>query len=236
MSEEIPGPANADFESCPLTRQEYISAMVHFYRGELTRANAWRLRLDNTTNWAVLSTMGLLSFAFSLPEHTHASIPIGMMLVFHFLRVEARRYRFFDVWRNRVRMIEENFYGPLLTRDLESPHVRWGQLVANDLLDPRFKITRLQAFKVRFQRNYRMLFFLLLLAWIVKLSMHPQIDPESGFWLERMAVGIVPWYVVLGGVGSLYFFFVLLTFFVPPAPSQEQNYWSERPSFGKVDF
>ncbi|CAN5330834.1 hypothetical protein BH18GEM1_BH18GEM1_19450 [soil metagenome] len=40
------------FEDYPLTRIEYITAMVHFYRGELARADAWRARLDPTTNWA----------------------------------------------------------------------------------------------------------------------------------------------------------------------------------------
>ena len=53
-----------DYESTPLSRGEYITAVVHLYRGELHRANAWRLRLDNTTNWAVLTTAGLLTFSF----------------------------------------------------------------------------------------------------------------------------------------------------------------------------
>jgi len=28
--------------------------------------------------------------------------------------MEARRYRFFDIWRSRARMIEVNFYRPML--------------------------------------------------------------------------------------------------------------------------
>jgi uncharacterized membrane protein len=36
--------APVDYESTPLTRQEYISAIVHLYRGELDRATTWRLR------------------------------------------------------------------------------------------------------------------------------------------------------------------------------------------------
>src|SRR5437588_10372767 len=38
------------------TPQEFNTAMAHFYRGEITRANTWRNRLDTTTNWAVLTT------------------------------------------------------------------------------------------------------------------------------------------------------------------------------------
>ncbi len=39
-----------DFEAYPLTRSEYIAALVHFYRGERSRADAWRAR-DGNTLW-----------------------------------------------------------------------------------------------------------------------------------------------------------------------------------------
>jgi Predicted integral membrane protein (DUF2270) len=35
---------------------EFTTAMVHLCRGEVSRANVWRQRLDSTTNWAVLSS------------------------------------------------------------------------------------------------------------------------------------------------------------------------------------
>ena len=53
------------FEDYPLTRSEYIAALVHFYRGELSRADHWRARLDPTTNWAIVTTGAMLSIAFS---------------------------------------------------------------------------------------------------------------------------------------------------------------------------
>jgi uncharacterized membrane protein len=64
-------PVHADYESTPITRAEYIAAVVHMYRGELYRANAWRMRLDTTTNWAILTTAGLLTFSFGPGTHTH---------------------------------------------------------------------------------------------------------------------------------------------------------------------
>ncbi|HYO46828.1 MAG TPA: DUF2270 domain-containing protein, partial [Gemmatimonadota bacterium] len=57
------------FEDYPLTRAEYLSTMSHFYRGEIGRADAWRARLDPTTNWAVVTTGGMLSIAFAGPDH-----------------------------------------------------------------------------------------------------------------------------------------------------------------------
>ena len=135
-----------DYESTPVTRQEYISALVHLYRGELHRATLWRMRLDNTTNWAILTTAGLLSFTFGSRDHSHWVLLLGMLLVGVLMAYEARRFRFFDVWRARVRKIEENFYGPILRRDPTSPEALWGNLVADDLLRPKFKMGRLSFF------------------------------------------------------------------------------------------
>ena len=107
-----------------------------------------------------------------------------MVLVLTFLNIEARRFRFFDVWRARVRMLEENFMGPILRRDLESPVGSWGKLVAEDLLHPRFKLTYHQALRARLQRNYLSIFLLLLASWIIKLVMHPQ-NPDNPGILDR---------------------------------------------------
>jgi uncharacterized membrane protein len=34
------------------------------------RSNTWRLRLDNTTNWAVVTTGAVLTFAFGTAENS----------------------------------------------------------------------------------------------------------------------------------------------------------------------
>lgn len=231
MKERLKG----DFEDYPLTRSEYISAMVHFYRGELTRSNAWRIRLDTTTNWAIVAAMGILSFAFSDMEHSHASIVLGMLLEVHFLVLEARRFRFFDVWRNRLRMIEENFYGPMLTRDLLSPSGNWGDLIAGDLLRPRFKISYWQAFRARLLRNYAPLFVILLIAWVLKLFMLN--GDFSGPWWERMAVGPIAWYWPFATVMLVYGGLLCIALFVKKVQSPEREYWSaENPHRSTLDF
>lgn len=189
--------APADYESTPVTRAEYIAAIVHLYRGELYRANSWRIRLDNTTNWAVLTTAGLLSFSFSEAAHSHWILLMGIALITVFWGFEARRYRFADVWYVRVRKIEENFYGPLLRRDPVSPEREWGKLVAEDLFRPRFKITRLCALRTRLLRNYWAIYVVLLFAWVTKLFSQPQ---PARAWAEikrRLGEDLVPWWVPL---------------------------------------
>ncbi len=229
-----------NFEDWPLSREEYISAMVHFYRGELTRANTWRLRLDTTTNWAIISTMGLLSFAFGVSQgvqqHSHAIIIIGMVLNLDFLMIEARRYRMFDVWRHRLRMIEENFYGPLLRRNLHSPSGNWGLLVAEDLLRPSFKISRLQAFRARFVRNYATLFTVLLIAWLAKLALIHSNHPDLPFF-HNLGLGVIPWYMPLILVICIYLFLLSVVLFIPSVETAELEDWGTNKSLGHItDF
>ncbi len=218
-----------DLESHPLTRPEYISAIVHLYRGELFRANAWRIRLDNTTNWAVLTTAGLLSFSFGQGKHSHWILLIGMALVTVFLVFEARRFRLADVWRARVRKIEENFYGPILRRDLQSPTANWGKLVADDLFRPKYKITALMAIRVRFLRNYWPIYLVLVFAW----GMHVMgIPDEASDWAavrENLQTGLLPWWSPLAYLGTLAALVLLLFFATPGMPKSEMEHWKSPP-------
>ncbi len=186
------------FEGYPLTRNEYITTMVHFYRGEMQRSTQWRTRLDTTTNWAVVTGGAMMSFAFSQVEAaSHVSLLLANLLVLNFLGFEARRFRYFDVWRSRVRMMEENFFMPILRRNLVSPRDHWREWVADDLDRPTFKFTFLQAIGMRLRRNYAWLFLALLMAWFVKLEIHP--NPAAGIteMIQRMAIGSIPGPVVL---------------------------------------
>jgi uncharacterized membrane protein len=182
-------PPQTAFEDYPLTRAEYISAMVHFYRGERSRADSWRARLDPTTNWAVVTTGAMLSFAFGHPENSHVSLLLANLLVVVFLGIEARRFRYFDVWRARVRMLEENFYIPIIRRNLVSPRQDWRDRVADDLDRPTFKITFLQAVAIRLRYNYIWIFLVILLTWLAKIHLHPTpaMTPAEAF--SRLQVG-----------------------------------------------
>ncbi len=91
-----------------------IGAIAHLYRGEMYRSKIWRTRLDATTNWAVVTTGIALSVAFSSANASPLPLVLVGLLVTVFLIYEARRYRFFDIWRVRVRVMETSFFGPIL--------------------------------------------------------------------------------------------------------------------------
>jgi len=170
--------------------------------------------------------MGLLSFAFGGPTHSHHALLVGMVMVTHFLLVESRRYRVFDVWNSRVRMIEENFYGPILTRDLRSPRHSWGQLVAEDLLHPSFKLSYLEALRARVMRNYSALYLLLLVAWLAKLAEAD--ESVYGGWRVYLTLGPIPWWGTLGLVLALYGGLLWVVVAVPRVHPPEAELWKPK--------
>lgn len=232
---DSPDPANqVDYESTPLTRAEYIAAVVHLYRGELYRSNSWRMRLDNTTNWAVLTIAGLVTFSFGEGVHSHGVLLLGFALISMFLSFEARRFRYAHVWRSRVRKIEENFYGPILRRDPISPSTTWGSLVAEDMFAPRFKISRVQALRARLLHNYWAIYLVLFSAWGMKLFMFP-VPAES--WMDvhqRMAIGFVPWWVIAGALGA--FMLALIGIALSSSKGMHERGWTNSDGFEELDL
>src|SRR5919109_73183 len=132
---------------------EFNTAMIHFYRGEIQRSNTWRNRLDTTTNWAVLTAGATLSFVFSSPSNPHFVIPINSILVAIFLLMEARRYRYYEIWSSRVRILETGYFAHLLAPEGVAPDEAWAQHLAADLVTPHFTISELEAIGRRLRRN-----------------------------------------------------------------------------------
>lgn len=179
---------------------EFNTAMVHFYRGEVQRSNVWRGRLDTTTNWAVITTGATLSFVFSSPSNPHFAIPINTILVCIFLFMEARRYRYYEVWANRVRVLETGYFAPMLSSRTIPPDKEWAEHISADLISPHFNISEWEAVGRRLRANYLSLFLLLALSWSLKVYIHP--TPASTFFefVDRAQVGLAPgWLVMLAG-------------------------------------
>ena len=193
--------------------------MVHFYRGEVQRSNVWRSRLDATTNWAVITAGATLSFVFSSPDNPHFAIPINTILVSIFLFMEARRYRYYEVWANRVRVLETGYFAPMLSHRTLPPDKEWAEHISADLITPHFTISEWEAVGRRLRANYLWIFILLAVSWTLKVYIHPSPiptlspDDKRAFWeifFERARVGLAPgWLVILVGA-----FFNFMIFFV----------------------
>ena len=193
-----------------LSPAEFNTAIAHFYRGEVQRSNTWRTRLDNTTYWAVLTVAGALSFAFSSPNNPHFLIPIISILVAIFMLMEARRYRYYEIWASRVRVIETGYLAQMLAPNGVPRDQEWASHLAADLLTPKFTISNWEAVGRRLRRNYIWLFALLALSWNLKVYLHPQAAVNLDEFVSRATVGLVPGSVVI--MFGIAFNFTLLIF------------------------
>ncbi|HEY6871250.1 MAG TPA: DUF2270 domain-containing protein [Geobacteraceae bacterium] len=181
-----------------LTRPETITSLVHYYRAEVTRSLAWRERLDRTTNWAVGSVAAFLGFAFSHPEIHHSLFFFALAIVYTLLFVEARRYRFFDAYEYRVRLMHQYFFYGLLTGTLDlAEDSYWVAELASDLRYPQYKVGFLYALGRRFKANYVYLFGILLAAWLLKIKVHPSTARSWFDYLDQAALGQIPGWVTL---------------------------------------
>jgi uncharacterized membrane protein len=191
-----------------INRSEFVNAIVHLYRGELNEATAWRTRTDTTTNWAVVLSATALSFVFSdRSSERHVLIPIIIMFITFLMLMEARRYRFFDIWRTRARMLEINFYRPMLDGSAaEMPE--WAETLAHDMEWPHFHMPWWEAMGRRLRRNYQWIYAILLGSWVIVLTSHPTTTTDLNEIIDRAAIGPFSGQVVI--IAMLAFYGALL--------------------------
>jgi len=203
----------------PATTAEFINTLAHFHRAEMGRMAGWRDRIDRTTNWAITVVAGMLSVSLSTPTAHHGVLLFAMVLVQLLLSIEARRYRFFDVYRTRVRQLERHYFAQVFAPEpaLDSD---WARILGQDLRRPRFSISLKAAMSRRLRRNYFWMFLVLLLAWVLKISsstLHREgvpLDMEQPVLdvIRTLALGPVPGMAVLLAVLAFYGWLAYATF------------------------
>ncbi len=146
------------------------SIVAHLYRGEVDRAVNWRARLDSTTNWAVTIIAGILAYAFSNPDVSHSIILVAIGIGAVFLLIEARRFRRYDVWRSRVRSMQENLFANALDPSMGIEQRDWRRQLSEDYRNPEVKLPLRRALAHRLRRVYLPLLCGLALVWFLRLS------------------------------------------------------------------
>jgi uncharacterized membrane protein len=184
------------FRGYQLKASEFTTAMVHFYRGEMQRSNVWRQRLDNTTNWAVLTAGAAISFALGSSSNHHGVILLNTLLITLFLYLEARRYRYYELFASRIRLMETDFFSAMLVPPF-SPAADWAEGLAENLLRPHFTITIWEAFGRRFRRNYLWIYVVLAAAWILKGILFPIPVTTLAEFVEHAKIGPIPGELVI---------------------------------------
>ena len=193
-SQDAADPAAAVPRAC---NSAEIGAIAHLYRAEVYRSTVWRTRLDSTTNWAVVTTGIALSATYSSAQASPLPMALVGLLVAMFLLLEARRYRYFNVWRARTRLLETAFYTPMLRGEPLEVDTAWGRLLARDYCEPRYHVSLARAAGRRLRRTYAWIFLIQALAYYGKLAIHPvPLNGLTDLW-ARAAVGPVPGEVVV---------------------------------------
>ncbi|MBC6939622.1 MAG: DUF2270 domain-containing protein [Chloroflexi bacterium] len=192
-----------------LKSSEFVTAMVHLFRAEIQRANVWRQRLDTTTNWAVVATGAALSIAFGQPAVHHGVIILNTLLITWFLFIEARRYRYYELWSYRIRLMETDFYAAMLVPPFQ-PSPEWAESLAENLLSPKFPISIWEAFGRRLRRNYLWIYAILGASWLAKSFLFPQPTTSLAEFIERGSVGPLPGHLVVTAGLAYYSFLVLV--------------------------
>ena len=215
---KVPPSAGPALPLLPATSGEGVTAVVHFYRGELSRMISWRDRLDVTTNWAIGAVAAMLSISLSSPDSHHAVLLFAMLIVYVLLMIEARRYRFFHVYRSRVRRLEQYYFAQLFAPIPANP-TQWLTELGDDLRVPKFTISVRQSMARRLRRTYGWIFLLLLLAWVLKTTsalLQPRSDAGvidySTEFMSNAAMPGIPGGLVVACVVALYGWLAFITF------------------------
>jgi uncharacterized membrane protein len=214
----------------PSTRAELITVLAHYHRAEIARMAGWRDRIDRTTNWAITVVGAMLSVSLATPTAHHGVVLFAMVLVLLLLYIESRRYRFFDVYRSRVRRLERNYYAQILS-PIPEYEQKWERALGEDLRRPVFFISLRDALSRRLRRNYGWMFLILFAAWLLKIGSaklqsnggSDEIALSTTDLVANAAIGPLPGWSVVMGVG-LFYAWVLWATFRPAPRSGESAY------------
>lgn len=190
-----------------------VAAIVHIYRGLMDRASTWRVRIDTPTNWAIITSGTAVSFTMSDATHSHAVLPLIMLFTLMFLTVEARRTRYYDLWSSWLRLLEIEYFAPIVRDNTVQANVAWQELLVRDLAFPHFKTTFWQMFGRRLRDNYLAIYLFLILSWLLKLLLHGRTDLDpmvADTFINHAALGPISGVAMLSGVFGFYTILLIL--------------------------
>lgn len=199
------------------TDSRLITAIGHLYRGEMSRVTTWRQRLDETSKWAVTVLAAVLVYAFSSSDTSHAVLLAGIVVLTIFLGIEARRYQTYEIWRSRIRLMQENLFARILNPSESTERTNWREELSRDYRSPAAKIMYREALQRRLRRVYLPLLVMMLTAWIFRIGVISS-DTLPG----SASVGRLPGLAVIGSVIIFYVLVLAITFWPHQRQAKEE--------------
>jgi uncharacterized membrane protein len=208
----------------------YHTAMAHLYRGEMNRLTVWRTRLDTTSHWAIILSIGLTTFTLGSASVPHYVMLLALAFNTIFMVIEGRRYQHLHHSKWRLNLIEHNYFAPMLLDGGRTVERNWRLQLATDLRRPHFTLTLLKAARLRLRRNYLMVMAFVTAVWIAKLFIHPRSPGNLWDFYARLSVEdfLPSWFVAVTAVA----FIVGTGLLAALTPSEEElERWSTKEHF-----
>ena len=184
------------------------SVAAHLYRGEVERMVGWRDRMDQTTTWAVSLTAAIIAYAYSDDQVSHVILLVAMGMELAFLHIESRRFQSYDIWRSRVRTLQQDLFANALDPSKGVEHEDWRQRLSEDYRNPTVKMPYRQALGHRLRRVYLPLLIGVLFAWLFRIGAYAPDEPLT----ESASIPGIPGSIVLSAVAILYVILVAVAF------------------------
>lgn len=198
--------------------EKYFGFLFHYYRAEVYRETNWRSRMDVTTNWVIVVTGVMLSFAFGETQAPHTIILLNYLVAQFFLYIEARRYRYYAMLRSRTRLMEEHILAPIFTGAEEKIPDDWRKKLAVSLTHPKVSMSKIESLAWRLRRQYMVLLLVIFIAWMARIYMFPARVGSLSAAIGQAGIGVIPGAVVFAMfVLSLLICMALAYIYVPRA-------------------
>lgn len=149
-----------------------------------------------------------LTWVFSSSGNPHCLLLIGMGAILIFHLVETQRHRALDVWRSRVRLLEEDVFATALDPIASPKHTTWREELSQDRREPALKTPFFEAYVRRLRRVYSALLLILLAAWVARITVF---TPGKGVLKSAAMIGITG-SIVMIAVGIIYLIILDITF------------------------
>ena len=149
-----------------------------------------------------------LTWVFSSSGNPHCLLLIGMGAILIFHLVETQRHRALDVWRSRVRLLEEDVFATALDPIANPKHTTWREELSQDRREPALKTPFFEAYVRRLRRVYSALLLILLAAWVARITVF---TPGKDVFESAAMIGISGSMVIVA-VGFIYLITLGITF------------------------
>lgn len=195
--------------------ESYYGFIYHYYRAEIYRETNWRNRMDTTTNWSIVVTAAILSFAFSNENIPHSVILVNYVLVLFFLYIESRRFRYYWQLRQRTRLLEKNLLSGIFGEKKSKDSDSWKEKLVESFHSHDVGMPRWESIGWRIRRNYFLILPLIFVSWLAKVQTYPFSAKNFSEYIFHAKVWIFPGVFVFTVFLLSILIALILAFYVP---------------------